>query len=256
MLGLVLVGGGGYLISLGGSWFYLLAGLALAGTGIGLWQARAWAWWLSLVLLAASAIWSYSEIGTDFWQWVPRLITFLVVALVATLAAPRLYRKADEEGGPALGCKAAAVLSLVMLAGLVAIFANMFRPHPTVIAKAGTSAPVVQPDAGTDSGNDWPAWGRNLGGNRYAQFDQINKSNVKDLKVAWTYRTGDMAVDGAEYQVTPLKIDDTLYLCTPLNKIIALDAVSGEEKWRYDPKPRVTASTQGWKRCRGWATRT
>ncbi|MFV5503103.1 hypothetical protein [Acinetobacter sp. 226] len=47
-------------------------------------------------------------------------------------------------------------------------------------------------------------------GDRFAQFTQINKDNVKDLKVAWTYRTGDLAIDGAEYQVTPIKVDDTM----------------------------------------------
>ena len=71
------------------------------------------------------------------------------------------------------------------------------------------------------------------------------------MKVAWTYHTGDLAIDGAEYQVTPLKVDDTVYLCTPLNKIIALDATTGSEKWKYDPKPKIFQSTKGWKRCRG-----
>ncbi|RMX06874.1 membrane-bound PQQ-dependent dehydrogenase, glucose/quinate/shikimate family [Corticibacter populi] len=251
LLGLVLAAGGAWLIALGGSWFYLFAGLAMAGVGVGLVRARAWALWLALALLLASAIWAFSEVGTDFWQWVPRSIAFLVVALVAAIAAPRLYRDGDVGDRPALGRKPAGALALVLLAGIVGIFAGMFRPHPTVVAKPDASAPVVHPDAGQDSGNDWPAWGRNTGGNRYVQFDQINKANVKDLQVAWTYRTGDLAVDGAEYQVTPLKIDDTLYLCTPLNKVIAVDAVSGQEKWRYDPQPKITASTRGWKRCRG-----
>lgn len=247
LLGLGLATGGGYLIALGGSWFYLPAGLAMAGVGVGLLLRKAWSVWLAWALLIVSAIWAFAEVGTDFWQLVPRSITFLVVALVATLAAPTLLRK---NGAKALACKPAAVLSVVLAVVIVGIFANMFRPHPQVVA-SGDPAPVIKPDAGTDSGNDWPAWGRNTAGNRYAQFDQINKSNVKDLKVAWTYRTGDLAVDGAEYQVTPLKVDDTLYLCTPLSKVIAVDAVSGKEKWRFDPKAKVTESTKGWKRCRG-----
>ncbi|WP_066097356.1 membrane-bound PQQ-dependent dehydrogenase, glucose/quinate/shikimate family [Xanthomonas massiliensis] len=247
LLGLGLAAGGGYLIALGGSWFYLPAGLAMAGVGVGLLLRKAWSVWLAWALLIVSAIWAFAEVGTDFWQLVPRSITFLVVALVATLAAPTLLRK---NGAKALACKPAAVLSVVLAVVIAGIFANMFRPHPQVVA-SGDPAPVIKPDAGTDSGKDWPAWGRNTGGNRYAQFDQINTSNVKDLKVAWTYRTGDLAVDGAEYQVTPLKVDDTLYLCTPLSKVIAVDAVSGKEKWRFDPQAKVTESTKGWKRCRG-----
>lgn len=247
LLGLGLAAGGGYLIALGGSWFYLPAGLAMAGVGVGLLLRKAWSVWLAWALLIVSAIWAFAEVGTDFWQLVPRSITFLVVALVATLAAPTLLRK---NGARALACKPAAVLSVVLAVVIVGIFANMFRPHPQVVA-SGDPAPVIKPDAGTDSGNDWPAWGRNTAGNRYAQFDQINKSNVKDLKVAWTYRTGELAIDGGEYQVTPLKVDDTLYLCTPLNKVIAVDAVSGKEKWRFDPKVQITESNKTWKRCRG-----
>lgn len=247
LLGLGLAAGGGYLIALGGSWFYLPAGLAMAGVGLGLLLRKGWALWLAWALLIASAIWAFAEVGTDFWQLVPRSIAFLVVALAASWAAPILLKK---NGRPVLGCKPALLLGLLPLAVIIGIFANMFRPHPQVVAD-GDAPAVIHPDAGTDSGDDWPAWGRNTGGNRYAQFDQINTSNVKDLKVAWTYRTGDLAVDGAEYQVTPLKVDDTLYLCTPLSKVIALDAVSGKEKWRFDPKAKVTESTAGWKRCRG-----
>jgi quinate dehydrogenase (quinone) len=247
VLGVVLVLGGGRLAMLGGSWFYLLAGVALAAAGVQLARRRAGALWIALALLAAALLWALWEVGLDFWQLVPRLITFLVVALVAAAAAPLLRRR---DGSAALGCKPAGALAVVLAIALVAFFANMFRPHPQVVAD-GSPAPVIQPDAGKDSGNDWPAWGRNTLGNRYAQFDQINKSNVKDLKVAWTYRTGDLAVDGAEYQVTPLKVEDTLYLCTPLSKVIALDATTGKEKWRFDPNPEITESVKGWKRCRG-----
>lgn len=247
LAGLGLAGGGAYLLSLGGSWFYLPAGLAMAAVGGLLVARRALALWIALGLLVVAAIWAVSEVGIDFWQLVPRLIAFLVIALVASAAAPLLRR---TGGAPALACKPAGVLAAVFALGLVAFFAGMFRPHPTVVAD-GSVAPVVKPDAGQADGNDWSAYGRNTSGERFAQFDQINKNNVKDLKVAWTYRTGDLAVDGAEYQVTPLKIDDTVYLCTPLNKVMAVDATTGKEKWRFDPKAVVSPSTKGWKRCRG-----
>ncbi|SEM18612.1 quinoprotein glucose dehydrogenase [Pseudoxanthomonas sp. GM95] len=248
LAGLGLAGGGAYLLSLGGSWFYLPAGLAMAAVGGLLVARRALALWIALGLLVVAAVWAFSEVGTDFWQLVPRLIAFIVIALLASAAAPLLRRK---DGSPALGCKVAGVLAAVFAIGLAGFFTGMFRPHPTVVADAGADAPVIQPDAGKADGNDWTAYGRNTSGDRFAQFDQINKANVKDLKVAWTYRTGDMAVDGAEYQVTPLKVDDTVYLCTPLSKVMAVDATTGKEKWRFDPKAVVSASTKGWKRCRG-----
>lgn len=248
LLGAGLVLGGAKLALLGGSWFYLIAGLAMIAIGLSVYRRSALALWVSLALLVVSAIWAVWEVGFDFWQLVPRTVTFLVIALGTAVVAPLLTGK---SGTPALRCKPAAALSVVLAAVLAATFAGMFRPHPTVVAEKGASAPVLDAEAGKDSGNDWPAWGRNTEGNRFAQFNQINKSNVKDLKVAWTYNTGDLAVDGAEYQVTPLKIEDTVYLCTPLNKIIALDATSGKEKWRYDPKSKITESTAGWRRCRG-----
>ena len=63
-------------------------------------------------------------------------------------------------------------------------------------------------------------------------------------KVAWTYHTGDVRGPNdpgeATYEVTPLMIDDTVYICTPHNLVIALDAVTGKEKWRFDPHLKQT----------------
>ena len=246
VLGVALAAGGIWLAALGGSLFYLPAGVAMAAVGVQLFRRRASALWIALGLLVVAVAWALWEVGGDFWQLVPRLIAFLVVALVAAAAAPLLRR----GEAPALGCKPAALLSAVLAVAIVAFFAGMFRPHPTVVA-SGEPSPVIKPDAGQDGGDDWSAWGRNTRGERFAQFDQINKSNVKDLKVAWTYRTGELAIDGGEYQVTPLKVGNTMYLCTPRNQVIALDPTSGQERWRFDPKIRETESNEAWKRCRG-----
>jgi len=245
LLGLLLAAGGLVLWILGGHWFYAASGMALTLTGWGLLRLRAWALYLAWLLLIAAAVWSWTEVGTEFWPWVPRIVAFLVVALVATLSAPWL-------GSGALRCKTAAALSTLLALALVAMFAGMFVPHPEVRA-AGDAAPVIAPLAGQDSGQDWPAWGRNLHGDRFAQFDQIKRDNVHELKVAWQMRTGELAVDGGEYQVTPIKIDDTLYLCTPRNVVIALDPVTGGERWRFDPQVQEGPITKGWKRCRGVA---
>jgi len=249
LLGLVLTAGGLYLWILDGSGFYGASGIALAAVGWGLLRRRAWAFWLAWGLLAAAAVWSWAEVRMEFWPWVPRIIAFLVVALVATLSGPALTR---ADGGPAVRCKTAAALSGLLAAGLTAMFVGMFFPHPEVTA-AGDAPNIIRAQAGQDSGNDWPAWGRNLHGDRFAQFDQINRGNVGELQVAWQMRTGELAVDGGEYQVTPIKVDDSLYLCTPHNVVIALDPVTGNERWRFDPQLREGPITKGWKRCRGVA---
>jgi quinoprotein glucose dehydrogenase len=87
---------------------------------------------------------------------------------------------------------------------------------------------------------EWHAYGRTWFGQRYSPLDQITTENVGRLEVAWTYHTGDLRrpTDPLEttYEVTPLKVGDLLYLCTPHNFVIALDAGTGEERWRFDPK--------------------
>jgi quinoprotein glucose dehydrogenase len=78
---------------------------------------------------------------------------------------------------------------------------------------------------------------------RYSHLAQINPDNVNQLKVAWTYRTGELqhyedtsAAQRAAFEATPIMVDGTLYLSTPSNRVIALDATNGEEHWVYDPK--------------------
>ncbi|MBJ18037.1 MAG: quinoprotein glucose dehydrogenase [Deltaproteobacteria bacterium] len=107
-------------------------------------------------------------------------------------------------------------------------------------------------DAGADAGHriaGWPVYGGDAGGQRHSPLDQITPDNVDDLEIAWTYHTGDLiAAGGGEvaghgssvasttFQNTPILLGDTLYICSPFNKVIALDAESGEERWKYDPE--------------------
>ncbi len=86
---------------------------------------------------------------------------------------------------------------------------------------------------------DWPTYGHDPGGQRFSPLTAINRTNVKSLKVAWTYRTGDAYApkDGSkptQFEATPLYVDGTLYLSTPLGRAIALDPVTGKERWSYD----------------------
>ncbi|HEX8088269.1 MAG TPA: pyrroloquinoline quinone-dependent dehydrogenase [Blastocatellia bacterium] len=88
---------------------------------------------------------------------------------------------------------------------------------------------------------DWPAYGRDPGGSRYSPLAQVNRANVKYLKVAWTYRTGDINVQArsarnAAFEATPILVDGTLYLSTPFSRVIALDPETGKQRWAYDPK--------------------
>lgn len=86
----------------------------------------------------------------------------------------------------------------------------------------------------------WPAYGGDAGGTRYAPLAQIHTGNVDRLAVAWTYRSGELA-EGSPvagkltFEATPIFHDGVLYLSTAFGEVIALDAASGEERWRHDP---------------------
>jgi quinoprotein glucose dehydrogenase len=86
----------------------------------------------------------------------------------------------------------------------------------------------------------WPTYGGDAGGTRYSSLATVTRTNVTQLRVAWTYRTGalDPPTDlneKAAFEATPILIEGTLYLSTPFNRVIALDPGTGAERWTYDP---------------------
>ena len=101
----------------------------------------------------------------------------------------------------------------------------------------------------------WPAYGGSAGGGHYTAAAQITAENVENLQVAWVHRSGDWrdgvttGVDGfdAEGQTasafinTPILVRDTLYYCTPFNRVFALDPRTGKERWVFDPKVNMDA---------------
>jgi quinoprotein glucose dehydrogenase len=87
----------------------------------------------------------------------------------------------------------------------------------------------------------WPFYGGDQGGAKYSRLSDINPENVSRLHIAWTWKTGEKALPqyGTKpgmFEVTPLMIDDVLYLSTPYNKVVALNAETGELLWSFDPK--------------------
>ena len=100
----------------------------------------------------------------------------------------------------------------------------------------------------------WPHYGSQIDGGRFSPVDQIDPSNVDQLEVAWTYHTGDLLLTneegyGTSFQNTPIVVGDTLYGCTPFNRIFALDSETGQERWTYDPKVDLEGAIL--KICRG-----
>ncbi len=86
----------------------------------------------------------------------------------------------------------------------------------------------------------WPTYGNDAGGTRYSPAAQINRVNVGQLKLAWSYRTGALDVktkliEKAAFEATPILVDGKLFLSTPYDHVIALDAKSGAKVWEFDP---------------------
>ena len=80
----------------------------------------------------------------------------------------------------------------------------------------------------------WNVYGGDAGFSHYSRLDQINRSNVHRLEIAWTYDSGD-AFQNSELQTNPIIIGNILYSATPQRKVFALKAATGELLWSFDP---------------------
>ena len=225
LIGLWLAGGGAWLAWLGGSPYYLMCGLGCLVVAFCYLTGRERAAFLLYsAIFAATCLWALAEIGLDFWQLLPRVAgpaVFCAIAIVRWLRVSGRTRSAWFATG----------LSLL---GLAVLFMTITRLPDVTGQRLAIAPPTAQP-------HDWSAFGQSDGGMRYSPAAQINRSNVGSLEPAWTFRTGDLAsaypdqIMPPSFQATPLKIGDTLYLCSTHDIVYALDADSGRLRWRHDP---------------------
>jgi quinoprotein glucose dehydrogenase len=124
-----------------------------------------------------------------------------------------------------MGPRLVAVLVLTTAAGLAGCGERFEASRPTEASPRTTS--------------DWPEYGGGTG-RRYVEADQIDRTNVDDLEVAWVYRTGQVSAEPTDevrstsaFELTPILAEGRLLLCTPFNDVIALDPLTGGELWRY-----------------------
>ncbi|WP_422387200.1 glucose/quinate/shikimate family membrane-bound PQQ-dependent dehydrogenase [Buttiauxella ferragutiae] len=247
LTGLYLLIGGIWLVAIGGSWYYPIAGVVMLITAVLLWQRKALALGIYAALLLCTVAWGVWEVGFDFWALTPRLDVLFFFGV--WLLLPFVYRHLTlPSSGAAAALGAVLAITVVVLAW--AVFNDPQEINGTLSADA--QAPVAASSAIPDA--DWPAYGRNQEGQRYSPLKQINDKNVGQLKEAWTFQTGDVKrpTDPGEItnEVTPIKVRDTLYLCTAHQQLFALDAATGKQKWKFDPRLDTNPSFQH-VTCRG-----
>ncbi|MFT4133203.1 MAG: glucose/quinate/shikimate family membrane-bound PQQ-dependent dehydrogenase [Labrys sp. (in: a-proteobacteria)] len=240
IIGLALGGGGIWLLMLGGSPYYVVAGLLMLVTAFLLARRHSSALVVYAVLLLGTLIWAVWESGFDFWLLAPRGDILAPLGLWLLLPFVTRPLRSPATGELSLAARMPLIVALLACAGVLGYsltqdpqsFAGNLPP-------VASPAPVAADGANLPDG-DWPSYGRTQFGNRYSPLAQITPQNVSQLKVAWTFRTGDLKGpnDPGELtnQVTPIKIKDTLYLCSPHQILFALDANTGKQKWKFDPK--------------------
>jgi quinoprotein glucose dehydrogenase len=279
-LGAVFAAGGAWLAVLGGSWYYVFAGIGLILSAVFLIRGDAAGVWLYVMVFAFTLVWALMERGLTGWPQVPRLVAPGLILVLVLIAAPWLRRRPHSGGGYA--GLAIGILGVAVLAQASGIWGGAQAQEATPApdpgqAQADPPAPAATDDAPPaeeeappaeetarsrpalpqrDVGADWPAYGGTYGAQRYSPLDQITPANVADLEVAWEYRTGDMPSEAAEGKYspenTPLKVGDQIFVCSAMGIVIGLEAATGGERWRFDPGVSDDAIPYG-ATCRGVA---
>ena len=254
VLGLAILACGGFLAYYGvrlarldGSLYFLITGLVLLLSGVQVARQRPSGALLYGLTFVGTVAWAVWDVGFDFWPLISRLMVLAGLAFAVALSYPTLRR---AQGRAAHNMPSFAVAALLLL-GMGGATWGMFQPHP-IVAASGPAPARVAVTADVEQKN-WEHYGNTPGASRFAALDQITPDNVGELNVAWTYRTGDTPAspggNGAEDQLTPLQVDDQVFVCTPHNNVIALDAATGRERW----KTEINAKQKKWMRCRGLA---
>jgi len=232
LMSIALFAGGLWLVMLGGSIYYLVAGVVLAATSWLLMRRSAAALWVYAAMLLGTMAWAIWEVGFDFWSLAPRgdilvpLGVWLLFPFIVSHLSPG-WRNARRA------------LVLALLASAVVLVISLSADRFAIAGK------LPQANAITDLTEspakvDWTAYGSTGAGTRYSDLAAINKSNAKDLKLAWEFETGDRKgpddPDEFTNEATPLKVDDLLYTCSPHQIVFALEAATGRLRWKFDPQ--------------------
>lgn len=229
---------GGFLVYLGGSPYYICAGLATIAVVVFLIKRNVMAPRIYGGILALTLVWALFEAELDFLSLLPRLAAWTVLGLwfLTPWYRSTLVQR-YEDAVPATKSWIAAP-SIAVVAALVVASVQGYTQNGT-----GTVREISNAEPTTD----WRNYGNTPGGTRFAQIEDINTETVGGLKEVWRYRTG---VE-EDFKSTPLQVNGMLYICAALNVVIAIDDETGKEVWRYEPGIEPPAAHQYARTCRG-----
>ncbi|WP_447928188.1 glucose/quinate/shikimate family membrane-bound PQQ-dependent dehydrogenase [Vreelandella sp. EE27] len=242
--GMALAIGGVKLLSLGGSAYYLIAGISVLATGLLLALRKGAALWLFAATLLATLVWALWEVGLDWWQLVPRVAIPCLIAIIMLL--PWWRKPLDSRGG-------SLALTLGVVASIGVAIASQFTSPGVVEGNLAENRSNGDINPAQVAGDDWPAYGGTNAGTHYSSLDQITLDNIGELEEVWRIQTGDEPGPNAPPEITnqntPLKVNDALYICTSHSRAVALSPETGETLWQFDPE----ISTMGAENFSGWA---
>ncbi len=216
---------GGQLLIAGGSPYYVLAALVLAGTAWLLWKQSASALELFGLLWAGTLLWALWESGLNGWALAGRL--GLLTGIGIWLLTPWVRRSLGAAPSTPLSRALLGLAIAGIVGGTAWIFWNDRITGGTDLSQL--AAGPVDPASG-----EWASYGNVPGGNRFSPLAQITPANVGALTEAWSFSLGkEPNGEAAPFEATPLKVGNKLYFCTGYNDIIALDAETGKQAWRF-----------------------
>jgi len=242
LIGVAIFAGGVWLITLGGSWYYALAGIGLVASGTLMLFGSSVGVAVYLLTAALTWIWALWEVGLNGWPLVPRVVAPTILAVIALFCLPvlqrsgngetRLHRENGSLGRPAhIAGMIALCLSAAIVLGLATTHVtaqNAAKPAAGPIPEesahelnqgaatresspqaAAPGSPSTQmADARSaqpplEAGEDWPVYGGSDHATRYSPLDQITPDNVGNLEKVWTFRTGDLPSEAAKGKYSP-----------------------------------------------------
>lgn len=250
LLGLSMAGLGAWLHFLGGTPYYLAAGLILAAGGILAFLGRHVAGLVAMALaLGVTVVWSVIEVGGKGWlpAWGFDLAARigLIAAVVLAAALAFLFWRTSIRSRGSLAALGAIAVAIGVAVALVVSYWETPEAPSALVAEA-QAAPLGRTIS--DSGAEWTHFGGTPHGRRYSTLAEIDTGNVGELEVAWTFQSGDLTpAPGRVFyssQNTPIKVGDSLFTCTSSNQVFALDPATGYVRWQYDPQVPPEAMEQ------------